>query len=328
MNMKAAIVTKYGPPEVVVIGETARPTPKDREVLIRVRATNVTTADWRIRSSIVPSPFFWIFVRMIFGFTKPRKPVLGVEGAGVVEAIGKRVGQFKVGDEVFFATGMRMGAHAEYCCVAESGPIAMKPKGLSFEEAATLCFAGCTSLFYLRDLGKIQKGQKVLINGASGAIGTCSVQLAKIFGAHVTGICSSANVGLVQSLGADRVIDYTKEDFTRCGETFDLILDTVGKINFNQCKPLLTDQGRFLPVVATFTELMQSMAGGFSKGKKVMSGVSIEKPEDLAFLKSCIESGRLKPVVQKVFRFDEIVDAYRIVDSGHKKGSVVLTVST
>mgnify|MGYP001567228756 CR=1 FL=1 len=326
--MKAAVYREFGGPEVVTIEEMEKPSPKDDEVCIRVRSTTVSTGDWRLRSSILPSKVFWLPARAFMGFSKPRKPILGMEASGVIEAVGKTVTRFKVGDEVFLATGMKFGGHAEYVCIAQDGPICLKPANASFDEAAAICFGAGTALFFLRDLGKIKKGDRVLINGAAGSVGTATVQLAaRHYGAEVTAVCGSSNVELLQSLGARRVIDYTKEDLTRSGETYDIILDTVGKVTFSQIKPLLKKGGRFLPVVNTATEIFQMIWTPFIGDKKVRSGVSNPTAADLEFLRTLMETGKLRTVIGGTFPLARIVEAYRIVDSGHKRGNAVITVS-
>src|SRR4030067_3501740 len=244
--MKAIVHTKYGPPDELQLKEVEKPIPKDNEVLIKIYATTVTTTDCNVRNfTFVPGSFRFP-ARMIFGFRKPRINILGVDFAGEIEAIGKDVKQFKEGDQVFGSSGSKLGGHAEYKCMPEDGVLAIKPANMTYEEAAAIPLAGNTALFFIRDLGKVQAGQKILIHGASGAIGTYAVQLARYYGAEVTGVCSATNAEMVKSQGADNVIDYTKEDFTKSDETYDVIFDVVGKITFSQCKSSLKQKGIYL----------------------------------------------------------------------------------
>ena len=323
--MKAIVYTKYGPPDVLQLKEVAKPTPKDNEVLIRIYATSVTSADWRARSLIIPYGF-GLISRLVFGVMRPRKTILGTEFAGEIESVGKDVKQFKKGDQVFGSSGAGFGAHAEYIALPEDGVIATKPSNMTYEEAAAVPFGAHASLVYLRDLGKIQSGQNVLINGASGGLGTFAVQLAKYYGAEVTGVCSSSNLELVKSLGADKVIDYTKEDFTKSGETYDIIFDTVGKITFSHCKSSLKQNGRFLLAVASVPQFLQMLWTSIIGGKKVVAGVAIGTKEDLNFLKELIEAGKIKSTIDRRYPLEQTADAHRHVDTGHKKGSVVITV--
>jgi len=323
--MKAAVYHKYGPPDVVELKEIPKPTIKDDEVLIKIVATTVSSADWRARSLSVPAGF-GLIVRLVFGISGPRKKVLGTELAGEIVATGKDVTKFKKGDQVFAFPGGNLGCHAEYRTMHEDAPIALKPANLAYEEAAAISFGGTTALDFLRDKGKIQSGEKVLINGASGAVGTAAVQLAKYFGAEVTGVCSSANLELVKSIGADKVIDYTSEDFTKNGETYDIIMDTVGTAPWSRSKDSLTETGRVLLVLAGLSDMLQAPFVSKANGKKAIAGVAREAAEDLRFLAELAEAGKFKPVIDRRYPLEQIAEAHAYVDTGRKRGSVVITV--
>jgi NADPH:quinone reductase-like Zn-dependent oxidoreductase len=315
--MKAIVYTKFGPPEVH-LQEVEKPTPKANEVLIKIYATTVVKEDPDMRAS----PGF-------NGFLKPRHPILGQELAGEIESIGKDVTRFKPGDQVF---GFDMfGAYAEYKCMPEDGALAIKLANMSYEDAASVPNGALTALPFLRDKGKIQSGQTVLIYGASGSVGAAAVQLAKYYGAEVTGVCSTANLEWVKSLGADRVIDYTQEDFTENGKTYDIIFDTVGKRSFSECKGSLTDEGIYLTTVPTPVIMLQALWPAKSGSKKVKFAATglrpaSEKIKDLVFLTELIETGKIKPVIDRVYPLEKIVEAHRYVEQGHKKGNVVITV--
>lgn len=321
--MKAAVYRRYGPPDVVTIDEVPRPEPAANEVLVRVRATTVSAGDARLRSARVP-PGFGLLFRLGVGISGPRRPVLGWEFAGEVAALGQGVTTLALGDRVF---GARMGCHAEYNVVSESGNVATMPRSLTFEDAAALVFGGMTSLFYLRNLGKIQPGERVLVNGASGAVGTAAVQLAKHFGATVTGVCSASSAALVRSLGAERTIDYAKEDFTQTRETYDIILDAVGNCTFASCKRALSPGGRLLLVVASLGQIVGSALRRSRDGRQILTGFSPTRADDLRFLGSLAESGAFKPVIDRMYPLSRIRDAHAYVDTGRKKGSVVITLS-
>jgi len=268
---------------------------------------------------------FRLISRLFFGVLRPRQPILGTELAGVVEAVGKDVTAFKIGDPVFAFSGVNMGCYAEYKCIAQDGPVAMKPANLSFEEAAALSFGGTTALHFFGK-AKLQSGDKVLINGASGGVGTAMVQLAKHFGAEVTAVCSGANVELVKSLGADRVIDYTKEDFTKNGQTYDVILDTAGTAPYARSRGSLKKGGRLALVLSGLPDLLAAPWISLTSGKKVIAGPAGERSEDVKLLGELAETGRFKPVIDRRYRFDQIIEAHRYVDAGHKRGNVVVTL--
>ncbi len=323
--MKAAVCHAYGPPEVVTIEDVPAPVVGDRDVLIRVRATTVNSGDWRLRSGIAPRGF-GLLIRLAMGITRPRNPVLGTELSGDVESVGRAVKQFAVGDRVFANVGANLGAHAEFIAVSEDAAVTTIPGKLTFEQAAALSFGGTTALYFLRDRARIKRGERVLVNGASGSVGSAAVQLAKHFGAEVTGVCSAANASLVRSLGATTVLDYAVEDFRSGKASYDVIFDAVGNCSFANCKDALAAGGRLLLVVGTLGQLVGANIRPLRSGKLVMAGVTPEKREDLEFLKGLAESGAFTPVVGKTLPFERIVEAYALVDSGHKTGSVVLTI--
>lgn len=323
--MKAVIYEKYGAPEVLQLKDIEKPTPKDNEVLVKVHATTVNSGDCRMRSAQTP-PGFGLLFRLAVGIFGPRKKILGTEVSGEIEAIGKDVKQFKVGDQVFVFKGMDMGAYVEYLCIQEDGPVMHKPENITLEEAAALSFGGTTAIFFVRDLAQIQSGQKVLVNGASGCVGHFVVQLAKYYGAEVVGICSSSNVDLVKSFGADDVIDYTQEDFTQRSERFDVLIDTVGNLPFSRCKKVLKKQGKLALIAGGLPQFLLMFWRWLVGGIRILAGPASEKKEYLYFLKKLVEEGKLKVFIDRRYPVSQIVEAHRYTDKGHKRGSVVVTL--
>jgi 2-desacetyl-2-hydroxyethyl bacteriochlorophyllide A dehydrogenase len=318
--MKAIELTKYGSPEFLQMKEVEKPSPKDHEILIKIHATSVSSGDARMRRA---DPFI---IRLIFGFKRPRKPVLGVVVAGEIEAIGKRVTNYKVGDQVFGSSGMNFGAHAEYVAVSEDAVLALKPGNMSYEEAAAIPFGATASMHFLR-IAKIQQGQKVLIYGASGALGTMAIQLAKNYGADVTAVCSTSNLELMKSLGADEVIDYTKEDFSNNGKKYDVLFDTIGKISLRKALRSLNKNGYLLLASAGIGTMIGGSIKSIFISKKIVSGVIKETAEDMNFFKQEIEKGKLKAVIDRIYTLKQIAEAHAYVDKGHKKGNVVIAIN-
>jgi NADPH:quinone reductase-like Zn-dependent oxidoreductase len=322
--MKAVVYERYGPPEVLQVKEVEKPVPKENEILIKIYATTVTSGDRRVRSLDVP-PGFGLITRLVMGITRPRRAILGTELAGEIESVGTDVRKFKTGDRVFASTGLGMGCYAEYRCMPENGPVALMPPNLTYDEAAPLSFGGLTALDFFRR-GKLKAGENVLINGASGAVGTAMVQLAVYFGAEVAGVCSTGNMELVRSLGAKHIIDYTNKDFTRNGETYDVIVDTVGTAPFSRVKYSLKERGRLLLVLADLPDILKIPWVSMTSNKKVIAGPAAERVEDISLLAQLAASGRFKAVIDRRYPLDRIVEAHRYVDTGRKKGNVVITV--
>jgi len=323
--MRAAVYSRYGPPDVVQIEDVEKPVPGDNEVLVRISATTVCAADWRFRKA---DP---VFVRLMNGLGRPKKiRILGMEFAGTVESTGKAVTRFAEGDEVFGGTGFKFGAHAEYACLPEDGALAMKPVHMTLEEAAAVYFGGATVVSFL-GRGTIQTGQKVLIYGASGSVGTFAVQFAKHFGAHVTGVCSTPNLELVKSLGADEVVDYTREDFSRAGRVYDVVVDTVGKSGFRRSMKSLKHGGLYFQIgYSGLPSMLGSNLGkmwtSITGAAKVNSGVTRDNAGDLTLLKGLLDAGKLRTVIDRRYTLEQIAEAHRYVEAGHKKGNVVIVI--
>ena len=330
--MKAIVYTEYGPPDVLQLKEVEKPAPKDNEVLIRNYATTVNFGDIVARnfSNVSHKDFFmplpiWLLGRTISGIRKPKHTILGAELAGEIEAVGKDVKLFKEGDQVFGYLGQSMGGNAEYLCVPEDGCMATKPAKMTYEEAAGVPYCGVMALSLLRKVN-IQPGHKVLVNGASGAIGSASVQLAKHFGAEVTGVCSTAGLELVKSLGADKVIDYTKEDFSQSGETYDLIFDILGKSSFSRCKSSLSENGIYLLASFKMRDVVDMLRTSMMGSKKVICAMGSDKTEDLVAIKELVEAGKIITLIDRRFPLEQTAEAHRYVEKGHSKGKVIITV--
>ncbi len=321
--MKAVSYTKYGPPEVLNLVDMAKPVPKDDEILVKIHATTVSSGDWRARSLDMPRGF-GLIGRLVFGLFGPRNPVLGTELSGEIESVGKNVSKYEVGDQIIAYPGM--GCYAEYIVLSQDAKIVQKPADMPFEEAAALSFGGITALEFLRDKGNIQHGEKVLIIGASGATGSSAVQLAKYFGAEVTGVCSTANMALVKSLGADKTIDYTQEDFTKNGEKYDIIVDTTGSAPWTRSKGSLTKNGRLLLIAGSLGDMLKASFVSKKYGKKLVSGVSMGSIEHLNFLTDLVETGHFTPLIDRLYPLEQTAQAHAYVDTGRKKGSVVISI--
>ncbi len=330
--MKAIVYQKYGAPDVLELKEIEKPTPRDNEILIRVYATpvnygDITTRNFKnipVRKFNMPM-LFWLGARFAFGFSKPKITILGSELAGEIEAIGKDVKKFKKGDQVFAYLGMKMGANAEYICMAEDGMVGLKPDNMTYEEASAVAYGGIMALSILRKV-RIKKRDQVLINGASGGIGSLAVQLAKYYGAEVTGVCGSPRLEYVRSLGADMVIDYTKEDFTQRDETYDLIFDILGRSSFSKCKRSLKKNGCYLLASFKMGKVLQMLGTAIIGKKKVICAMAGENPEDLVVLKELVEAGKIKTIIDRTYPLEQTAEAHRYVEKGQKTGNVVITL--
>ena len=320
--MRAMVYHRYGPPNVVTLANLPKPTPKPNEVLLRILATTVTSGDWRARSLEMPAGF-GLLGRLVFGVFGPRRPILGTELSGIVETVGRAVTRFKAGDEVFAFPSGSFGSHAEYRTMPEDGMIAIKPANLSFEEAAALPYGGATAFQFLHKAG-IKGGDNVLIVGASGSVGSAAVQIAKHFGATVTGVCSSGNAELVRSLGEDKVIDYAKQDIARIGDTYDIILDTTGSAPFERVEPLLKTGGRLALVLTTLT--LRPSKPAKASGKRIIAGVAALHPQDMQTLATLAATGDFLPLIDRVYPLEDAAKAHAYVDTGRKRGNGVLTV--
>ena len=321
-TMKAMVYREYGPPSVLHLEDIPMPNPKADEVLIKVRATTVTTGDVNLRGfKFVPRGLKFV-ARLVFGIIKPNKTILGTEVAGDVIAVGSKVTRFKAGDAVFGIGSSQLGAYAEYVCRKAEGSLALKPKHFSYEEAAAIPFGAGTALYFLKQLGKVQAGQRVLINGASGGVGNYAVQIAAALGAEVTGVCSSRNVEFVKSLGAQKIIDYSKEDFSQQTAAYDLILDTVvGKMTYEQCKNALKATGTYLAVAGGLPEMLQSIWN-----KKIIAGTPSESKAMMEALLELVEAGKIKAVIDRCYPLEELAEAHSYVETARKRGNIVITL--
>ena len=322
--MKAIVFKKYGPPDVLQLKQVEKPVPRDNEVLVKVYAATATAGDCEIRRFDMPV-LFWLPIRLYMGLIKPRIQILGQELAGVVESVGKNVEEFSKGDQVFAPADARFGAYAEYKCVPSTSALALKPANMTYEEAAAVPVGGLNALHFLRK-GNIQRGQKVLIYGSTGSIGTFSVQLARYFGAEVTAVCSTTNLDLVKSLGADKVIDYTKEDFSKNGENYDVIFETVGKSSFSRGIKSLKKNGFYLLANPGLSQTVRGLWTSMTSSKKVIIALASYRTEDLVFLKELIEEEKIKSVIDRRYPLEQTAEAHRYVEKGHKKGNVVITL--
>lgn len=326
--MKAVITTRYGPPDVLEVREVEKPVPKDNEVLIKVHATTVTAGDCEMRSLDLPLGY-QLMLRLGFGITGPRNKIPGTEVAGEIEAVGKDVGQFKVGDKVFGATGLGLGANAQYVCLPETpgemeGGVAIMPANMTYEEAATVPFGGRDALHFLRK-GELRTGKKILINGAGGSIGTFAIQLAKYFGAEVTAVDSTPKLDMLRSIGADHVVDYTQEDFTENGEVYDVIFDVVGKVSFSRSAGSIAEDGIYL-LANPGSQMVQALWTRMTSSQKVIMETASGTIEELFYLRGLIEEGKIKTVIDRTYPLEQIVEAHRYVEAGGKQGNLVITV--
>jgi NADPH:quinone reductase-like Zn-dependent oxidoreductase len=325
-KVKAVVFEKYGSPDVLEMREIEKPIPKENQVLIKIHASSVTAADWRMRK---PDPFL---ARMMNGVFRPKKfNILGIELSGVIEAVGNKVTKFQPGDEVFGTKGFGFGAYAEYTCIAEDsdcndGSITHKPSNLTFGESAVIPVGLDTALFFLRTQGNIQQGQKVLIYGASSSVGSYAVQLAKCYGAEVTAVCSTSNCDWVKDLGADHMVDYKMEDFTESGETYDAIFDAVGKLSLFGSMKALKENGVFLDAVHMMRRQVQAKFATLRSSKRILGGTATGLVEDLVFMKELVEAGKIKPVIDRTYPLEKIAEAHRYVETGRKKGNVIITI--
>jgi len=326
--LKAIQHTQYGPPDLLQLREVETPTPKDNEVLIAIHASTVSTGDCNVRNFTFVTKSMLPIAKLMFGIRRPWKSrILGTELAGEVQRTGKDVTRFKTGDRIVASTGATGGGHAQYACLPETAAVAIKPDSLSWEQAVAIPFGANTALYFLRDLGKIRAGQAILIIGAAGAIGSAGVQLAKHFGARVTGVCSGPNVELVRTLGADSVIDYTREDFTTSGITYDLIFDVVGATTFDRCQRSLTPNGVFLQNIMEVSDIARVLWTSITGGKRIKGGVAIGNMANMGLITTLAEAGTLRPVIDRIYPLERIADAFKYVEQGHKKGNVVITVT-
>ena len=326
--MKAILHTRYGSPDLLQFTDVDKPRPKHNEVLIAIHATTVSTGDCNVRNFTFVTRSMLPLAKLMFSVGRPWKPrVLGTELSGEVQSVGKDVTRFRKGDRVVASTAMAGGGHAEYACLRDNAAVAIIPDSLSWEEAVALPFGANTALYFLRTLGKIQAGQQVLIIGASGSVGSAGVQLAKHFGATVTAVCSGANVAMVKALGADTVIDYTKDDFTRDSKTYDLIFDVVGATTFGRCTHALKPTGVYLPCIMGVNDLFRILWTSIRGGKKIKGGVALEDLDRLNYILDLAAAGTLEPVIDRRFSLEQTADAFKHVERGHKKGNVVITVA-
>ncbi len=331
--MKAMVYTEYGTPDVLHLSDVPKPTPKDDEILVRVRATDVGFGDLMARQFNAFTPrsfnmpvFLWLPSRLTIGVSKPKKHILGSEFAGEVEAVGSAVTRFKPGDQVFGYPSSNFGAYAEYICMSEKASVMLKPANMTYEEATTVPYGALTALNLLKKVD-IHPGQKILINGASGSIGAAALQLAKSYGAHVTAVCGTQRLEYVKALGADKVIDYTQEDFTRNGETYDVIFDILGKTSFARCKNSLKPNGRLLYASFKMKQLFQMLWTSIRGGKRVICALAMDKQADLAQIRELVEAGKIKAILDRCYPLAQAAEAHRYAESGQKRGSIVITLA-